>query len=168
MIIQKKWTACLWLLLVSLGPVYSQTAVPPDSRIMSETRVADSTDKASQGEGPRQEFNDHIYRAVWIAGVFIFVLLLAILLYKKLAGKATMYNRGNIRVIARHNLGPKQSIMVAHIEGRKLVLGVTEQHINLINDLGEVPESEAQNNQNMQSNTLPFSDWVHRFMNRPE
>lgn len=45
--------------------------------------------------------------------------------------------KASIEVIATHALGPKKSISVVKVAGRTLVLGVTDDAINLISELGD-------------------------------
>jgi flagellar biogenesis protein FliO len=48
-----------------------------------------------------------------------------------------------IEVVANHHLGPKRSIAVVKIGQRQLVLGVTQESINLITDLGVHSSDQA-------------------------
>jgi len=48
-----------------------------------------------------------------------------------------------IEVVANHYLGPKKSISVVRIGGRMLVLGVTNESINLITQMGEEPGAQS-------------------------
>jgi len=53
----------------------------------------------------------------------------------KLKSKAKM-----IEVVSSHYLGPKKSIAVVKVQGRHLVLGITEESINLITQLSSVED----------------------------
>lgn len=56
-----------------------------------------------------------------------------------------------IEVVANHYLGPKKSISVVRIGGRTMVLGVTNESINLITQLSE-SNSEQQNDSALSTN----------------
>jgi flagellar biogenesis protein FliO len=47
-----------------------------------------------------------------------------------------------IDIVSTHHLGPKKSIVVANIAGRMLVLGISNESINLITQLGATPVEE--------------------------
>lgn len=103
-----------------------------------------SADSSIVKESKRPEFNNYIYRVVWVSGLLILFLVIGLNWYKKFVGKSGSSNKSKIRIIARHNVGPKQFIMVVNIEGRKLALGATEHSINLITDLGVIDEDEEE------------------------
>ena len=44
-------------------------------------------------------------------------------------------NKAAIEILANHHLGPKKSIAVVRVAGRTMVVGITEQSINLISQL---------------------------------
>jgi flagellar protein FliO/FliZ len=50
--------------------------------------------------------------------------------------------KASIQVIATHALGPKKSISVVRVAGRTLVLGVTDDTINLISELADSSSAE--------------------------
>lgn len=49
-----------------------------------------------------------------------------------------------IDIVSTHHLGPKKSIVVANIAGRMLVLGISNESINLITQLGPTPAAEPE------------------------
>lgn len=55
--------------------------------------------------------------------------------WSKLLTKAIHKQEQLIEILAQHPLGPKQSIMVVRIQGQQLVLGVTQDHVQLITQL---------------------------------
>jgi flagellar biogenesis protein FliO len=48
-----------------------------------------------------------------------------------------------IEVISNHHLGPKKSIAVVRVAGRMLVLGITDEAINLITQISEDPNADS-------------------------
>lgn len=65
-------------------------------------------------------------------------------------------NKSNlqIKVMAQHHLGPKKSLAIIRVAGESILLGVTEQNINMIKSLSliddEVENFEALEKQNSQ------------------
>lgn len=90
----------------------------------------------------QSSFNDYMVRGVWVSALLVIALYFGLRWYRKKMGGVSITGSNKIRVLARNHLGPKQSIMIVRVENRKLVLGVTEQAINLISDLGETDETE--------------------------
>ena len=60
----------------------------------------------------------------------------------KLTGGAILRKPKMIEVVANHYLGPKKSIAVVKIQGRALVVGITDENINLITRFEEEFTSE--------------------------
>ncbi|MGE0615477.1 MAG: FliO/MopB family protein [Bacteriovoracia bacterium] len=78
----------------------------------------------------------------------------AVLLLRKLKGRGSlqgrltgMFQKGKsarkaaIEVMATHYLGPKKSIAVVRVNGKEMVLGITEDSINLISHLSALAEA---------------------------
>ncbi|MBS1960988.1 MAG: flagellar biosynthetic protein FliO [Bdellovibrionales bacterium] len=62
----------------------------------------------------------------------------------KLSGGAT--NKAMIEVVATHHLAPKRSIVVVRVQDRMLVLGMTNDSVNLITEFRANEEGEAEEN----------------------
>lgn len=90
-----------------------------------------------------------------VMGVLSFLFALALFaktmkgqdLSQKWASKLGWLTRGNknfdgkmIEVLSTHYLGPKKGISLVRIAGRRFVLGVTDQSIHLITDMGDAKD----------------------------
>jgi len=141
---------CFWLLLaailISSTPSWAQEAAQDSSSAIPAKRYFTDKD-TSKAVSPISRNNDpagHLWRVAGVTFLLLVVLVAGLGLYKKYVLRQAPGQSANIRVVARHTLGPKQSIMIVHIEGTKYALGATEHSINVIDNLGEAgPEEEA-------------------------
>ncbi len=79
----------------------------------------------------------YIWRVLGVTTLLLVLLLIGLRAYRKLNGFSAGFPM--MQIIARSNIGPKQSLIVVAIDGRRLLLGVTEQQIQLITELDEQP-----------------------------
>ncbi len=54
-------------------------------------------------------------------------------------GFLTQTRRGEIQILETRNLGSKRSLCLARARGRDLLLGLSQERIDLLADLGEAP-----------------------------
>ncbi len=74
----------------------------------------------------------------------------------------------NIRILTQHHLGPKKSLAIISVAGESILLGITEQNINLIKTLSlldeEIPQEIPQNfSQSLTNAENANSDTVEDF-----
>jgi len=138
-------------------------AVSPANAVVAPigTKLSAKKEKELLGEVLKQPGGAAAASAATVAGPFrVFVALgvviacffAAVVLVKKSRGPAEMprvmrffrgfmpdavVKRQPIEIVSKHHLGPKKSICVVKISGKTLVLGVTEEQINLITRLDE-------------------------------
>jgi flagellar protein FliO/FliZ len=86
---------------------------------------------------------DQFYNVFLMTTLLLLLLISGAYVYKRLGGRGKFIGSSKIRVLSRHHLGPKQSIVITAVENKKYILGVTEHSINVIADLGEISDSEA-------------------------
>ncbi len=140
---------CFWLLLAAIligsTPSLAQEAAHDSSAVSAKRYFTDKD--TSKAVSPISRNNDpagHLWRVAGVTFLLLVVLVAGLGLYKKYVLRQAPGQSANIRVVARHTLGPKQSIMIVHIDGTKYALGATEHSINVIDNLGEAgPEEEA-------------------------
>ncbi len=60
---------------------------------------------------------------------------------KRFAGKPSGRRAASVEVVGRQNIGGKASVVVVDVEGERLVLGVSEQGVNLLTS-GQAPAPE--------------------------
>lgn len=63
----------------------------------------------------------------------IFLILAMAWLAKKFKLSTTLKNNKNFKLIEQLSLGSKQKIIIVEVDSERLVLGVTEQNISLLN-----------------------------------
>jgi len=78
-----------------------------------------------------------IYQAFFTLIITLSILILMFYFLKKYSNKITgaLGTRQGMKVIARLPLTPKSSIFTVDIEGRRYLLGVTEQNITMLDEL---------------------------------
>lgn len=140
----------LLLLFVFILPLSAQVYQNSDQKNTSDSlffsqhkntiSYSDSLKKALPEK--KTQFSDYILKAIWVSFVLLILLFAGLYLYKKYVLNNSHVIHSRIKVIARQNLSPKQSIIIANIDGEKFALGVTEHSINLIADLGEAGEAD--------------------------
>ena len=69
---------------------------------------------------------------------------------KKLQNKANVFGGKSIQIIEAASVGTRERLVVAHVDGRKILLGVTAQSINMLVELemteGDLEESILEKN----------------------
>lgn len=139
---------CIFSILL----LYSNTSadIAFQDSLMDSTQADSSYIKSSQ----RGELNDYFFRVIWVTILILGIIILGLYVYKKTIGTQSNTLKNQIRVFSRFNLGPKQSLMIVHVEDHKLVLGVTEHSINLIKDMGpyEAVDEEFENQPHLSNN----------------
>jgi len=149
----------LLFLLVILLPLSGQAfqnrehAGTTDSLYFSQDKTISYSDSLKKAlPEKKSQFGEYIFKAVWVSFVLLIFLFAGLYLYKKYVLKNSGLLNSRIKIIARQNISPKQSIIIANIDGEKFALGVSEQSVNLIADLGEAgAEDERIENTPLQS-----------------
>ncbi len=125
------------LILLSIFYLVLESGTQSDSQKNYRVVQADST---NYNVPARPDLGGYLLKVVLVT-LFIIVL---IIVGARWYGKFTNFNPGSsqIRILAKHNVGPKQLLLMIRIERKKLLIGVTENSINLLSDLGESDDSE--------------------------
>lgn len=105
-----------------------------------------------------------------MSGYLIKVILVTLLIIGILLAGAKWYGKLNklagspsfIKILSKQSIGPKQYLLLIAIEQKKLLLGITENTINHIADLGEYKESDDVQ-YNSINNTTSFSSVLNYF-----
>ena len=80
----------------------------------------------------------YLWRVLLVTTLLLGLLLLALMMYRKLNGYSGSIP--SMQIVARTNIGPRQSLLLVSVHGRRLLLGVTEQQIQLLTELDQEPE----------------------------
>ncbi len=122
------------VMLTINGPAYAQN--------VGDSIVFAQEDSVLIAQNHPEKIGGYFYRIFFVTAVILILLLSVLYFYKKLGGKGLTPNRTKIHILARQNIGPKQTIVMVAIEGKKYALGTTDHSVNLIAELGEVSEDE--------------------------
>jgi flagellar protein FliO/FliZ len=114
------------------------TPLKTDNRRESEIALnLDNAKKASSNESPFFRILFSI-ALMGVLGVGAFVFL------RKYATPRGMKTQTQIKVLQQHYLGPKKSLAIIRVAGESILVGITDQNINMIKSLSllddEVPE----------------------------
>ncbi len=123
-----------FVILSVTEPLYPQS--------VGDSIVFAKEDSALIAQQKPEKIGDYFYRIFFVTAIIILLLLSVLFLYKKLGGKGLTSNRTKIHILARQNIGPKQTVVIVAIEGRKYALGTSDHSVNVIAELGEVSEDE--------------------------
>lgn len=80
-----------------------------------------------------------------LLGLLITFTVLGLVLWgvKALQNKRNIFGGRTIQVIEAASVGTRERIVIADVSGRRLVLGVTAQNINLLTEIEADPVAEA-------------------------
>lgn len=94
--------------------------------------------KTSQSPSP--SMSGYLLKVILVTIFIIAILILG----AKWFGKLNKFsgNPAFIKILSKQNIGPKQFLLLIVLEKKKLLLGVTENSINHIADMGEYNESD--------------------------
>lgn len=147
------------------------TPLPADTIQVSQSATTQANDgvapkndpiKLTSGRDIGNPFRAFGWLAVCLAAFGAAAILLKRFGLKGFFGKILAKRIGNkvdmVEVISTHALGPKQSITIARVAGRLLVLGVTGESIQLITELGENANGGLRASSNQSVGGLEVSD----------
>lgn len=84
------------------------------------------------------------FKFIFFVGILGTLLAGAWVLVKKYNTKNISKNHNEIKILAQHYLGPKKSLAVVRVAGESILVGITDNNINLIKSLAlldeEIPE----------------------------
>jgi flagellar protein FliO/FliZ len=132
---------------VLLSP--TATSVPeakePAKENLKESEITlnlDKTKKSAEGESS-------VYRLLFSLVLLGVVGVGAFFYLRKYAIPKAMKSQTQIKILQQHYLGPKKSLAIIRVAGESLLIGITDQNINMIKSLSliddEVPEETPQN-----------------------
>ncbi|NUM57202.1 MAG: flagellar biosynthetic protein FliO [Bdellovibrionaceae bacterium] len=137
---------------ISLTDSRLETNASQKSDVKNQTKESSEFENKTENEIPLN-FENKKNQSVSENSVFKFLLFIAILgtlltgvwvLLKKYKTQRVSKNHNEIKVLAQHYFGTKKSIAVVRIAGESLLVGITDNQINLIKSLSllddELPE----------------------------
>jgi len=136
------------LLVIALFSSFNATVLHSqdiDSTAIAEQDNDSSVFYRSRETIPQKEqssFFGYLLRVIFVTALMIIFIIIGFKYYRKyvLHNDGTTNNR--IKILARQAIGQKQYVVIIAMGNKKYALGVTDQSINLITDLGDLDEDE--------------------------
>mgnify|MGYP001958827634 FL=1 len=124
-----------------------------------ESTTNDAAQIHSGNSGESVPFNSNyshfIFRTLGITSFIIVFILAGFKWYKnKLSFEDNYFS---MEVLGKQHINPKQYLMMVRIEGRKLLMGVSEQSINLIKEFMEEEKNELTADNDISSSSTDLS-----------
>ena len=69
----------------------------------------------------------------------------------------------HIKILTQHHIGPKKSLAIIRVAGESILIGITDQNINLIKELSLLDEDIPETNSNTQ-----FSETISQYSSTQE
>lgn len=117
----------------------------------SAATKAESEIPVMQAEGKRESSTpqtpwNRMMIGIGVSGILLLGLTLFMKKYWRQNGVPNKHT--NIRILTQHHLGPKKSLAIIRVAGESMLIGITDQNINLIKPLSlldeEIPEEIAE------------------------
>jgi len=118
--------------------------------------------------GTTPDLSSSAWKVFWVSLVLIAVFIWFFSKLRKMPGQFRQTGSvGKIRVLSRHYLSNKQFLLIVVADKQKLLLGVTEQQITVLAELGLAdPEEEAAAVD--EGNILKFGQILQKLRPHPE
>lgn len=84
----------------------------------------------------------------------VIVVMLAFAWLAKRRGWLQYNSNNNIKVISNHRIGPRSHITIVDVEDTRLILGITQTHINLLHKIDHNPSSNNNGTSNKNRNSV--------------
>jgi len=169
---QAKWIIRLGLVFVltiqypvqSLFPQVVQDTLQQEMGIQ-EGDKKDTVDFNQDGFGPM------LFKTTLSLILIIGLIGLAGYGFKRLMNRSKGAGSVPVRIIGSTIMGPKKSIYIVEVEGRRLLLGVTDVSISFLTELENISSDELAVQQSLDSNKgkssgSKFMDYLDTFMNK--
>lgn len=132
----------LIFILLSFIMLSMPLTVQAQVQSVSDSIVIAALDTSSGTQSEQRDVGSYFLR-VFLVTAFILLFLFAFLyFYKRYVGPTTYSNKSKIQILAKQQLGNKQSVVIVIIENKKYALGVTDHSVQLISELGDATADE--------------------------
>jgi len=141
--------------------------------IDSTTVISDSVKiqpyAGTVGSGPVITIFTYI-KVLFILAFVVAIILLSVKLLKKLSPQLKRSNNGDtIKIISSNWIGPKKALFLIKIASKYLLIGVTENNINLIKEIDDQQDISAlEGPLNLQTGSQNFSSVLTSFFRKSE
>jgi flagellar biogenesis protein FliO len=97
-------------------------------------------DSVQTSETPSTSMTGYLLKVIFVTIFIIAVLIIGAKWFGKI--NKISGNTSFIKILSRQHVGPKQFLMMVAVEKKKILIGVTENSINHVMDMGEYNESD--------------------------
>ena len=134
------------LLIVCVLATFVAMGAAQTNSFLSDTsaQMSDSTVLSAQQFNQRPSLTGHYIKLLLITFVLLVIFYFALKVMRKLQFGNNPNTSERIRVLSKTYLTNKHSLWLVIINGNKYLLGITDQAINLIDNLGPASEDELQ------------------------
>jgi len=97
----------------------------------------------NEGQLPfKSNYSNYFLRTLGITGLIIIFILIGFKWYKsKLVQNMDHFS---MEVLGKQHISPKQYLIMVRVEGQKLLMGVTDQSINLVKEFSDEKQNKVQ------------------------
>jgi len=127
----------------------------------SSTSPTSVTKVATENERYETDYSDYVVRTVFVT-LFIVMLIVVIAKIYRNRVHQEINSKIEMHVLGRKYIGPKQFLLMVNVQKRNLLLGVTDNSINLIASY-ELEEDENVTFGSGSENSEPFAKLFKRF-----
>jgi len=135
----KKRLLIIFMLFLFIMPPLIIQAKPQDSLLLQAP-----PDSLALKGGQEKSMGGYYVKAFFATIAIILFIVLGARWYRKISGRQQWAGRQTIRILNRKNVGPKQFILIVVLEDKKYAIGLTDQNISLLAELGPLTEEEHQ------------------------
>lgn len=135
---------------VGLFLIFTLFLIFPDDGSSSD--LAQINPGNNEGQLPfKSNYSNYFLRTLGITGLIIFFILMGFKWYKSKLVQSV--NHFSMEVLGKQHISPKQYLIMVRIEGQKLLMGVTDQSINLVKEFSDGKQSKGQSDSNIISDS---------------
>lgn len=154
--------ALVFAVVTIIGAILMYSSPPGVADRQKETNSVQTAEKVTtQDETFDSNYSGYVLRTVLVT-LFIIILIIAIAKIYRNRVHQEVNNRIEMHVLGRKYIGPKQFLLMVNVERRNLLLGVTDNSINLIASY-EPEEDENVTSGSGNENAEPFAKLFKRF-----
>ena len=110
----------------------------------------------------RQQYSGYLWRLVGVSVLLLVVLGISLWWVRRVRAQSQLKSQYRLKVLARLPLGPRQFLLVVGVAERKLLLGMTDQSVNLLRDLGPWDEAESESDESLGTDATTFLSVFNR------
>jgi len=131
--------AMIFFLIAITGVIL--TISSPAEKPNSDENEKPSTQTVRSEQLNSTNYNVYFLRVILITAAIVLVILLGSKWYRRKMGTGNS-NKIEMNILSRRYIGPKHSLIIVGVAGRRFLLGITDNTINLISEFENCDETE--------------------------